>query len=61
MIGPVKQCSWGIAEKKKVKGLWVLGKREKIKYYLDGLDRVFDLEPIVIEGLIRAVNFDMDI
>ena len=32
------------------KGLRVLGKGEKIKFYLDGLDRRFEVEPIVIES-----------
>ena len=38
-------------------GLWVLGKGEKIEFYLNGLGRVLELEPIVIEGLNYAVNF----
>ena len=50
----------GIAEKRK-EGLLIVGKREKIKFYLDRLDRVFEEEPIEIEGLIHAVNFGMDI
>ena len=29
------------------KGLRVLGKEERIKFYLDGLDRRFEVEPIV--------------
>ena len=33
------------------------GKGERIKFYLDGLDRRFEVEPIVIEGLTHAVNF----
>ena len=32
------------------KGLRVLGKGEKIRFYLDGLDRRFEVEPIVIES-----------
>ena len=28
--------------------------------YLDGLDRVFEVEPIVIEGLNHAVNLGME-
>ena len=36
------------------KGLRVLGRGEKIKYYLDGLDCRFEVEPIVIEGLNHA-------
>ena len=39
------------------KGLRVLGKGEKIKFYLDGLDPRFEVEPIVIEGLNQAVIF----
>ena len=39
------------------KGLRVLGKGERIRFYLDGLDRRFEVEPIVIEGLNHAVNF----
>ena len=42
------------------KGLKVLGKGEKIKFYLDGLDRVFEVESIVIEGLNHAVNFGIE-
>ena len=38
------------------KGLRVLGKGEKIKFYLDGLDCRFEVEPIMIEGLNHAVN-----
>ena len=33
------------------KGLRVLRKGKKIKFYLDGLDRRFQVEPNVIEGL----------
>ena len=39
------------------KGLRVLGKGEKIKFYLDGLDRRFEVEQIVIEVLNHGVNF----
>ena len=42
------------------KGLKVLGKGEKLKFYLDGLDRVFEVESIVIEGLNHAVNFGIE-
>ena len=38
------------------KGLRVLGKGEKIRFYLDGLDRRFEVEPIVIEGLNHTVS-----
>ena len=33
------------------KGLRVLGKGKRIRFYLDGLDRRFEVEPTVIEGL----------
>ena len=39
------------------KGLRVLGKGEKIKFYLDGLDCRFEVEQIVIEVLNHGVNF----
>ena len=42
------------------KGLKVLGKGERIKFYLDGLDRRFEVEPIVIEGLNHSVNFGIE-
>ena len=42
------------------KGLKVIGKGEKFKFYLDGLDKVFEVEPIVIEGLNHAVNLGME-
>ena len=42
------------------KGLRVLGKGERIKFYLDGLDRRFEVEPIMIEGLNHAVNFGIE-
>ena len=51
--------SWWKAEKGG-KGLRVIGKGEKIKFYLDRLDRIFEVEPIVIEGLNHAVNFGME-
>ena len=28
-----------------------------MKFYLDGLDQIFEVEPIVIEGLNHAINF----
>ena len=31
------------------KGLRVLGKEERIRFYLDGLDRRFEVEPIVCD------------
>ena len=37
------------AAEKGGKGLRILGKGEKIKFNLDGLDRVFEVEPIVIK------------
>ena len=42
------------------KGLKVLGKGEKMKFYMDGLDCIFEVEPIVIEGLNHAVNFGIE-
>ena len=42
------------------KGLRVLGKGERIRFYLDGLDRRFEVEPIVIEGLNHAVKFGIE-
>ena len=42
------------------KGLKVLGKGEKMKFYLNGLDQIFEVEPIVIEGLNHAVNFGIE-
>ena len=42
------------------KGLRVLRRGEKIKFYLDGLDCRFEVEPIVIEGLNHAVNFRIE-
>ena len=42
------------------KGLRVLGKGERIRFYLDGLDRKFEVEPIVIEGQNHAVNFGIE-
>ena len=42
------------------KGLRVLGKGERIKFYLDGLDRRFEVEPIVIDGLNQAANFGIE-
>ena len=45
----------GTAEKE----LKLLSKWEKIKIYLNGLDRVFEVNSIVIEGFNHAVNFDI--
>ena len=42
------------------KGLRVLGKGERMKFYLDGLDKRFEVEPIVIEGVNHAVNFKIE-
>ena len=36
------------------------GKGERIRFYLDGLDQRFEVEPIVIEGLNHAVNFGIE-
>ena len=47
-------------EEKGRKGLRVLRKGERIKFYLNGLDRRFEVEPIVIEGLNHAVNFGIE-
>ena len=41
------------------KGLRVIGKGERIKFYLDGLDRKFEVEPNC-EGLNHAVNFGIE-
>jgi len=41
------------------KGLRVLRKGERSVFYLDNFDQVFEVEPIVIEGLNHAVNFGM--
>ena len=42
------------------KGSRALGKGERIRFYLDGLDRRFEVEPIVIEGLNHAMNFRIE-
>ena len=42
------------------KGLRVLEKGGRIKFYLDGLNRRFEVEPIMIEGLNHAVNFGIE-
>ena len=42
------------------KGFKVLRKGEKMRFYWDGLDRVFEVEPIVIEGLNHALNFGIE-
>ena len=39
------------------KGLRVLGKGERIKFYLDGLKHRFEVELMVIESLNHALNF----
>ena len=31
-----------------------------MKFYLDGLDRIFEVKPNVIEGLNHAVNFGIE-
>ena len=41
------------------KGLRVLRKGERSVFYLDNFNQVFEVEPIVIEGLNHAVNFGM--
>ena len=41
------------------KGLKVLGKEETFKFYLDGLNQLLEVEPIVIEGLNHAVNLGL--
>lgn len=47
----------GTAEKG---GKGLLGEGEKMKFYLDGWDRVFEVEPIVIGGLNLAENFGIE-
>ena len=42
------------------KGLKVLGTGSKFKFFLDGLDQVFKVEPIVIEGLNHAMNLGLE-
>ena len=49
----------GAAEKGGEAWLGVLGKVERIEFYLDGLDRVVEVEPIVTQILNRSVNFGM--
>ena len=49
----------GAAEKGGEAWLGVLGKVERIEFYLDGLDRVVEVEPIVTQRLNRSVNFGM--
>ena len=41
------------------KGLKVLGKGVTFKFYLNRLDQLFEVEPIVIEGLNHAVNLEL--
>ena len=41
------------------KGLKVLGKGETFKFYLNGLDQLFEVGPIVIEGLNHAINLGL--
>ena len=42
------------------KGLKVIGMERKFKFYLDGLDQVFEVEPIVIEELNHAINLGLE-
>ena len=48
------------AAEKGGKGLRGLGKGERIRFYLDGLDQRFEGEPLVIEELNHAVNFGIE-
>ena len=50
-VGKEQYTYVGTAEKGG-EGLRVLGKGEMIEFYLDGLDRVVEVEPIVIQGFI---------
>ena len=47
---------WAQQKEKGGKGLIVFGIGVKFKFYLDGLDRVLEAEPIVIEWLNHTVN-----
>ena len=51
---------WVETAKKGGKGLKVLGTGSKFKFFLDGLDQVFKVEPIVIEGLNHAMNLGLE-
>ena len=42
------------------KGPKVLGIGETFKFYLIGLDQVFEVEPMVIEGLNHAGNLGLE-
>jgi len=42
------------------KGLKMIGMGRKFKFYLDGLDQVFEVEPIVIEELNHAINLGLE-
>ena len=49
----------GTAEKEG-KGLKLIGKGEEFKFFLEGIDKVFTIHPVVIESLSHNLNLGMD-